>query len=455
MKVSAGMVKEVFSLPETTPIIDAKRMLEEKKIQRLPVVDGEKKLLGYVTHSMLFRATILNAPIASIMEKEVLTCSPEELLTAIIPIMLEEKISGLPVVQEGKLLGIITRRDILRLFQDYMARHRTKNEPWIVNSWMSYSPISFSEDQLIHEALEKMTERDIRRILVVDKMGKLVGLVTKNRILRASNLKASIASIMTTELITLQPKDSLEKACQIMIEKKISGVPVLDGNRLAGVLTDTDLLRCFYEILAEENIAARAEDPKVLETLRAQYEKEMEQITQQLAWVSKRLSVMERAIHLFTNLENLEETLTIALNLTAELVPCEAGSILLVDKEHKQFFFSVAFGKNSEKLTDLFIPLEKGIAGACFKEKQTISVSDVSADPRYYKEISDAVGFEAHCLVAIPLISDGICLGVMELLNKKSSKGFTSKVFIASEIQVLEKMARLISNLIDLSLKIT
>ncbi|MEK7485220.1 MAG: CBS domain-containing protein [Planctomycetota bacterium] len=450
MKVFDGMVKEVVSLPETLSIIEAKRILEEKGIRRLPIVNEDKKLLGYVTHNMLFRATILNAPLSSIMEREVMTCSPEDALTSIIPVMLEEKIDGMPVLQYKKLVGIITRRDILKLFQQYMTLHRTKNEPWIVNSWMSYSPISFSEEQLIHEALEKMAERDIRRILVLDKSGKLVGLVTKNRILRASNLKTSIASIMTTNLLILQPKDSLEKACQFMVEKKISGVPILDGQKLAGVLTDTDLLRCFYEILAGEDVPKEVANSMSLEILRVQYEKEMEQLTKHLAWISKRLAVMERAVHLFTHLENLEENLTTALNLVSELVPCEAGSILLVDKEQKQFFFSVAFGKNSEKLENFFIPLEKGIAGACFKEKQTIIVSDVTADPRYYKEVGAAVGFEAHSLVAVPLVSDGICLGVMELLNKKNSSAF-----VASEIQVLEKMARLIGNLIDLSLKIT
>ena len=180
-----------------------------------------------------------------------------------------------------------------------------------------------------------------------------------------------------------------------------------------------------------------------------QYKEEMQRLNSHLDWNTKRLGVMERLVHLFGKIDDLQENLEAAVRLIGDLVDCEAGSVLLVDSEENCFFFTVAFGKNSEKLKDLTVPLGKGIVGACFDTKQVISVSEVNKDPRYYKEISDAVGFETRSLVAVPIISDGKSLGVLELLNKKDSN-----TFIARELQFLENIASVLGYLITLSLRV-
>lgn len=447
MKVSEAMTRNLIVANNSQTIITAKKLMDEKGIRRLPVMDEKKILVGYVTYNSLLRATNLMAPLETVMATELISIAPEEPLTKAIQMMIQQKIGGILVLNQGELQGIITRRDILKRLMGHMNSQQTKNEPWTINNWMSYSPVCFDEEQTINEALEKMIERDIRRVCILDKSGKFVGLITKNRILRAANLKTSLCSIMDTKLEILAPTDTLMQASQIMIDKKISGIPILDHDRLEGILTDTDLLRCYFEILGGDE--ADVEESRDVEEIKQQYQRELERITSQFVWLSKRLEIMERAIHLFSHIEDLEKNLEQALKLVEDIIPCEAGSILLVDNEKKQFFFSVAFGKNSEKLQDIFIPLEKGIVGACFKEKQIISVSDVRKDPRYYREVSDAVGFETHSLVAIPLITNGNCLGVLELLNKKGSDSF-----VASELSILEKMACIISNLIQLSLRV-
>jgi CBS domain-containing protein len=124
------MTKEVIVVSPNTTVPDAHRLMADKGIRRLPVVDGNK-LVGIVTRGDVrgaepSEATTLSIwelnyllaklKLSEIMTRKPVTVSPNATIGEGAQLMLDNKISGLPVVDgEGKLVGIITESDIFRL----------------------------------------------------------------------------------------------------------------------------------------------------------------------------------------------------------------------------------------------------------------------------------------------------------------------------------------------------
>jgi acetoin utilization protein AcuB len=133
-----------------------------------------------------------------------------------------------------------------------MRRHLAKD-------WMTPDPITIGPDTTLPEANHLMKECNIRRLLVVEDC-RLVGIVTLGDIWEASPActtslnfyelhyliaRLTVREIMTHDPITVSPDTSIEAAAHLMLEHKFSGLPVCDGDRLVGVITETDIFRLF------------------------------------------------------------------------------------------------------------------------------------------------------------------------------------------------------------------
>ena len=134
----------------------------------------------------------------------------------------------------------------------------------LVKERMTPNPVTVTEDTSLHEALRLMRERKVRRFPVVDKVGKLVGMISEKDLLYASPSPATtlsvfeanyliaqikIGQLMTRDLVTVGDDCPLEEAARIMVDNRISGLPVLHSGKLAGIITETDLFRIFLELL--------------------------------------------------------------------------------------------------------------------------------------------------------------------------------------------------------------
>jgi acetoin utilization protein AcuB len=121
-----------------------------------------------------------------------------------------------------------------------------------------------TEDIAIDKALELMRSEKIRRLPVLDKHGKLAGIVSEKDLLYASPSPATSLSIyeipyllskikmrdlMTKDVITVAEDTPLEEAARIMADSKIGGLPVLRGDKLVGIITETDMFKIFLELL--------------------------------------------------------------------------------------------------------------------------------------------------------------------------------------------------------------
>jgi acetoin utilization protein AcuB len=104
----------------------------------------------------------------------------------------------------------------------------------------------------ILKAMEVMRKNSIRHLPVVDGR-KFVGFVTEGDLRQASLLsmvdKVSIEDVMIKKPVTVSPEASLEEAAKLISAHKIGGLPVVKGNRLVGIITIVDILRAFIQLM--------------------------------------------------------------------------------------------------------------------------------------------------------------------------------------------------------------
>ncbi len=135
MYVRNRMTKNPYTIAYDAPITDAVALLREKGLKRLPVVDGEK-VVGILTQSDIHKVSPTKATSLSIFEinyllskltvkdamaKKAITVEVDSLLEEAAVIMRENRIGTLPVVDGGKLVGIITESDIFDAFIDLLG----------------------------------------------------------------------------------------------------------------------------------------------------------------------------------------------------------------------------------------------------------------------------------------------------------------------------------------------
>jgi acetoin utilization protein AcuB len=134
----------------------------------------------------------------------------------------------------------------------------------LVGRWMTPDPKIISPNVSVAEATERMQRERVRRYPVVEEDRKLVGIVSLDDLLRATpsvvtslNVweisyllsKVQVHDVMTRTVITVSEDTPLEEAAKIMLTKKIGGLPVVQGEKVIGIITESDIFRIFAELL--------------------------------------------------------------------------------------------------------------------------------------------------------------------------------------------------------------
>ncbi len=142
-----------------------------------------------------------------------------------------------------------------------------------VSKIMSVNPVTIAPDKRVGQALKLMQKHNIRHLAVV-KDDHMVGWITSRdlrEVLLASMLeKITVEDVMLKDPITVNPDTKVEEAARLAYEHKIGGMPVLEGDRLVGVITTMDLISAFLSMLGLLRTSSRLdlllEDrPEVLE----------------------------------------------------------------------------------------------------------------------------------------------------------------------------------------------
>jgi CBS domain-containing protein len=117
-EVRDAMSDRVISIRPDTTVEEAIRALVKHNISGAPVVDDEGALVGVISEFQLLEVTydpeLKQATIADFMTRDVIAVSPNTLLTTAANLFVVHRIRRVPVLEEGRLVGILSRRDILR-----------------------------------------------------------------------------------------------------------------------------------------------------------------------------------------------------------------------------------------------------------------------------------------------------------------------------------------------------
>lgn len=123
------MSQPPICISDSTTLPEARRLMQRRRVRRLPVLDGAGCLVGIVTEGDINRISdsqvhdmrqynlyhrVADLPVRDFMTRSVITVSPDEPVIAVAQLLLRHRIGGVPVVEEGRVVGVITESDLFR-----------------------------------------------------------------------------------------------------------------------------------------------------------------------------------------------------------------------------------------------------------------------------------------------------------------------------------------------------
>ena len=142
--------------------------------------------------------------VSDIMSTEPLTVAPDLTVTEAARLMVDNRIGALPVLENGELIGIVTEGDLI--MQDVKLEFPTYLH--LIDGFILYPPATAR----FESELKKAVAADVR-------------------------------AVMTMNPITVQAGASVEDAATLLVEREVSRLPVLDGDKLVGVVSKSDIVR--------------------------------------------------------------------------------------------------------------------------------------------------------------------------------------------------------------------
>jgi acetoin utilization protein AcuB len=134
----------------------------------------------------------------------------------------------------------------------------------LVGERMTRNPVTILETASIDDGIHLMRERRVRRLPVLDSSGKMVGIVSDKDLLHAAPspatslsvyelhyllAKLTIKQVMSSPVISVTADTPIEEAAAVMADHKIGGLPVVEGDALVGIITETDIFKILVELL--------------------------------------------------------------------------------------------------------------------------------------------------------------------------------------------------------------
>jgi len=132
------------------------------------------------------------------------------------------------------------------------------------------------------------------------------------------------------------------------------------------------------------------------------------------------------------------ELLKTILGKMAEVMDAEASSIFLHDPESRELVMHAPHGPRADQLLSLRMPDDKGIAGSVFQSRKPLNVQDAQNDSRLFRDADRKSGFVTRALMCAPLMDEGRCLGVLQVLNPRHMPFFGDE-----EANIFESFAML------------
>lgn len=128
------------------------------------------------------------------------------------------------------------------------------------------------------------------------------------------------------------------------------------------------------------------------------------------------------------------EVLQAVMELATKVVRAEASSLLLLDESKQELYFDVALGSVKESVKQIRLKVGEGVAGWVAKERRPLIVNDVTQDKRFSMKADKSTSFKTKSILAVPLLSKGKLIGVVEAINKEHMGQFSGQDQEAFEV---------------------
>ncbi len=303
LSVAEVMSRDVTAVTADTTVGELVRLLIERGLRAMPVVDHDRKVIGIVTDGDLLQRGVSQLPLhlqqllpgeeraaqlaamaarperaGEVMTPNPVTIAQNASLTQAAMVMAEHDVKRLPVVDtKGRLVGMISRSDLLQTVANNFASIRetplsTEISPALtVGEVMVREVPVVSPETPLSETLDQILSTPRRRVVVVDRDQRVVGIISDGDIMRRAMRPVSpgllqrfaiwisggarppelalalsnhtAADVMTSPVLTVTPDTSITSAVEKMIERRIKRLPVVDSEgRLVGMVGRAALL---------------------------------------------------------------------------------------------------------------------------------------------------------------------------------------------------------------------
>ena len=286
MFVKDIMSKKVFSVSPNDKVQNFISFMESKHIHEVPVLE-KGRVRGMIRFKTLASKGITDPTkqkISSLMDFPPPKISPDDSIEDAADVLFKTGLRALPVTDKKKVVGMISSHDIIDVASRTKEFRQTKAE-----SVMSIGEVILEDDD-IGKARVLMREKHISRVPVVDRKGKLAGIVTVFDLLKAIkrprermswyNMAAEmerivampVSNIMNNHPPVGKRKDSLNTIVNKMIKHRTAGITITDSGIPVGMVTLKDLLEIYVAGLQEKGVYYHAigltgEDAYITETI--------------------------------------------------------------------------------------------------------------------------------------------------------------------------------------------
>jgi CBS domain-containing protein len=263
---AAETVRELMSTKVQTVRADddvalAHQMMVWSGVRQLPVM-RDADVVGVVTERDV-QAQRRGAhgearrPVAAVMSARPRTAHPDETVGTAAARMADARVDCLPVLEDGRLIGIVTTTDVLLNEGRAHARRSGAPTPTAADV-MTPKPLTVRPGDPLRAALSIMIDAEVRHLPVVDGDGRLVGMLSDRDVRAAVGDpiemlerrpclaldEADIESVMTTSPIAVRAVAPLSELAACLLNGRIGAVPVLDDDdRVVGIASYLDVLR--------------------------------------------------------------------------------------------------------------------------------------------------------------------------------------------------------------------